>query len=200
MLTGDQNIVSVEAVYQIFVKDVSSFFYEVDDPFGTMRCAFETVLRRNLQNRTLDDALLNKQDIASKVRDDFRAMLAPYNLGIEVKEVMIQNISVPAEVDAAYQDVNNAKNEKTRKLDESEKYKNQVVPNARAHAYKLIQDAEAYKAETVANAEGEVATATYGSRFTAAVQSGKIFGVQFHPEKSSTAGLQVLRNFVEKIR
>ncbi|HSP35488.1 MAG TPA: imidazole glycerol phosphate synthase subunit HisH [Thermoanaerobaculia bacterium] len=48
--------------------------------------------------------------------------------------------------------------------------------------------------------DGEVATATYGSPFTAAVQSGNVFGVQFHPEKSSTAGLQVLRNFVEKIR
>lgn len=47
--------------------------------------------------------------------------------------------------------------------------------------------------------EAEVATATYGAPFTAAVQKRTIFGVQFHPEKSSTAGLQVLRNFVEKI-
>ncbi len=49
-------------------------------------------------------------------------------------------------------------------------------------------------------AAAEVAAATYGTPFTAAVQSGRVFGVQFHPEKSSTAGLQVLRNFVEKIR
>lgn len=47
-----------------------------------------------------------------------------------------------------------------------------------------------------ANVTSEVARASYGAMFTAAVQSNRVFGVQFHPEKSSTAGLQVLRNFV----
>jgi glutamine amidotransferase len=46
------------------------------------------------------------------------------------------------------------------------------------------------------NAEGEIASAEYNGRFTAAVQHGRVFGVQFHPEKSSRAGLRVLRNFV----
>jgi len=48
----------------------------------------------------------------------------------------------------------------------------------------------------VRDAESEVAFAEYNGRFTAAVQQGRVFGVQFHPEKSSAAGLRVLRNFV----
>lgn len=157
MLTSDQSIVSVEAVYQVTVSDVGMFLYQVDDQWGTMQCAFETVLRRILQNRTLDDALLNKQEIQSEVLPAFRAMLQPYNLGVTVNNVLIQNIVVPTEVSAAYEDVINAMNEKTRNLDVAEKYKNEVVPNARAQAYKMEQEAQAYKARVLANAEGEVA-------------------------------------------
>jgi glutamine amidotransferase len=48
-----------------------------------------------------------------------------------------------------------------------------------------------------ADVPSEIARADYGGAFTAAARSGKIFGLQFHPEKSSTAGLRVLRNFVQ---
>lgn len=43
----------------------------------------------------------------------------------------------------------------------------------------------------------ETASADYGGRFTAAAQNGRVFGVQFHPEKSSAAGLRVVRNFLQ---
>jgi glutamine amidotransferase len=42
-----------------------------------------------------------------------------------------------------------------------------------------------------------VAVTNYGEAFSAAVEKGNIMGVQFHPEKSGAAGLQILRNFVE---
>ena len=157
MITSDLNIVNVEAIYQVVISDAEQFRYQVHEPFETLQYAFETIMRRNIQNTTLDDAMVNKKAISDAVRIDFNKMLKSYNMGVLAEEVKIQNIVVPAEVDPAYQDVINAQNEKDRKTDEAEKYYYQVVPQSEAEAYKMIEDAEAYRAETVALAQGEVA-------------------------------------------
>jgi glutamine amidotransferase len=61
-----------------------------------------------------------------------------------------------------------------------------------------VEDAAFYfvNSYAVSNAPDEIARADYGGPFTAAVHRDRVFGVQFHPEKSSAAGLHVLRNFV----
>lgn len=150
----------VEAVCQYSVRDAQAYLHEVQNPDETLMLAFETAMRRNIQNKELDDALLNKQDIEQEVLPDFQSMLDSYAIGVTVREIRIQNITVPTEVNAAYEDVNNAKNEKTRKLDEAERYKNEVIPAARSEAYQMVQEAEAYKAEVVSQATGDVANFT----------------------------------------
>lgn len=157
MLTNDNSIVSLEAVYQYTIRDVKQYHFDVDDPEGTLQLAFEAIIRRNIQNRPLDDALLNKEEIEQQVLPDFQALVDSYEMGVKINDVRIQNITVPADVSAAYEDVNNAKNEKTKRLDEAEKYANEVLPKARSTAYQTVQEAEAYKAETIAAAESEVA-------------------------------------------
>src|ERR1035438_7655421 len=66
----------------------------------------------------------------------------------------------------------------------------EVQPNARsyyfAHSYYLPADAE-----------GSAATAQHGIRFTAIIRRGNLYGTQFHPEKSGTAGLSLLKEWVE---
>lgn len=157
MLTGDNSIVALEAIYQYTIRDVAQYTFDVDDPKGTLQLAFEAVIRRNIQNRTLDDALLNKEEIEREVLPDFQALIDSYEMGVKINDVRIQNITVPAEVAGAYEDVNNANNERTRRLDEAERYKNEVLPIARANAYELTARAEAYKAETIAAAQADVA-------------------------------------------
>ena len=157
MLTNDDSIVSIEAIYQYTIRDVKQYAFDVDDPEGTLQLAFEAIIRRNIQNRTLDDALLNKEEIEQQVLPDFQALIDTYEMGVKINDVRIQNITVPADVASAYEDVNNANNEKTKRLDEAEKYANEILPSARSKAYQTVQEAEAYKAETIAAAEGEVA-------------------------------------------
>ena len=144
MITGDSNIVQVEAMYQYVVNDAEAFLFQVDDPYGTLQLAFETVLRRNIQNKTVDDALLKKQTIGIEVQPEFQQVVNDYRLGVTIKKVEIQNTKVPQEVESAFQDVINAMNEKTQKLEEAERYENEVLPAARADAYKMVQDAEGF--------------------------------------------------------
>ncbi len=157
MLTNDNSIVALEAIYQYTIRDVKQYHFDVDDPEGTLQLAFEAVIRRNVQSLTLDDALLNKEDIERAVLPEFQQIVDSYEMGVKINSVRIQNITVPKDVTAAYEDVNNAKNEMTKRLDEAEKYANEILPSARSNAYQLLQEAEAYKAESVAAAESEVA-------------------------------------------
>jgi len=157
MLTNDNSIVALEAIYQFTIRDVKQYHFDIDNPEGTLQMAFEAVIRRNIQNLTLDKALLNKEDIERDVLPEFQSIVDSYDMGVKINSVRIQNISVPAAVTAAYEDVNNAKNEMTKRLDEAEKYKNEILPSARSKAYQLLQDAQAYQAETIAKAEAEVA-------------------------------------------
>lgn len=157
MLTNDNSIVQLEAIYQFTIRDVREYLFDVEDPEGTMHLAFEAILRRNIQSRSLDDALLNKDAIEQEVLPDFQALIDSYDMGVKVHSVHIQNITVPDAVTAYYEDVNNAKNEMTRRLDEAQQYEYQVLPMARSKGYELTQQAIAYKAEAVAKAEADTA-------------------------------------------
>lgn len=157
MLTNDNSIVSIEAIYQYTINDVKEYCFDIDDPEGTLQLAFEAVIRRNIQNRPLDDALLNKEEIEQQVLPDFQALIDTYEMGVKINDVRIQNISVPSEVSAAYEDVNNAKNEKTKRLDEAERYENEILPQARSTAYQTVKEAEAYKAKLIAQANADTA-------------------------------------------
>ena len=158
LLTKGSYIVNGELILQYKIGNVYDYHYKVDDQIITLRLALESVIRRNVQNKSLDDALLNKEVISAEILPEIRKKVVEYGLGIEVVNVEIQNISVPGEVKAAYDDVNNAKNEKSGRLEESNKYKNSIIPEARAEAYKMIEEAKGYKSEKLGQAKGDVAS------------------------------------------
>jgi membrane protease subunit HflK len=157
MLTSDDCIVEVDAIYYYSVNDVQQYLFAAENPTHALHLAFEAVLRRHIQAHTLDDALLSKETMEHQILQDFQALIDTYQLGILAHSVRIQNIFVPQSVLVAYDDVNNAKNETSRRTSEAERYRNQVIPAARSTAYAALQSAEAYRAEVMAQAEAEAA-------------------------------------------
>ncbi|MCG8513305.1 MAG: FtsH protease activity modulator HflK [Halanaerobiales bacterium] len=156
VLTKGSYLVDMDIMIQYKINDIANFLYKVDDPIGTLRLAFESVLRRNVQNKLLDDALINKDVISMEILPELRKKINNYELGIKIQTLEIQNITVPSEVRADYDDVINAGNEKIKLEEEGKKYRNEVIPKARAEAYGMIQEAEAYKAKKISQSKGDV--------------------------------------------
>ncbi len=156
VLTKGSYLVNIGAVIQYRITDPAQYLINVDDQIGTIRLAFESVLRRNMQNKELEQALINKEVIATEILPELSRKLSIYGLGITITDVKFTDVLLPEPVQFAYDDVNNAENQKTQYLSQADRYKNEKLPEARAAAYQRIQTAEAYKATTVSQALGDV--------------------------------------------
>lgn len=156
VLTKGSFLVNIGAVIQYRITEPDAYIYNVDDQSGTLRLAFESVLRRNMQNQDLDNALINKDSIAREVLPDLSRKIDSYGLGITILDVKLTDVLLEGSVQKAYEDVLIAKNEKEEFVSKAQKYRNEQLPGARAQAYDRIQKAQAYKAKTIAQAKGDV--------------------------------------------
>ncbi|MGM0378191.1 MAG: FtsH protease activity modulator HflK [Bacillota bacterium] len=156
-LTKGSYLVNIGAIIQYRITNASDYIYNVDDPIKTLRLAFESVVRRNLQNKELNDALVNKDTIATEITPDLIKKLNDYEAGITIVDIKFTDVLVPKEVQFSYDDVNNAKNEKTEYLSKAQKYQNDKIPQARAKAFEIIAQAKGYKANTLGQAKGDIA-------------------------------------------
>lgn len=156
VLTNGSYLVNIGAIIQYRITDPTQYLFNVEDQIGTIRLAFESVLRKNLQNKELEQALINKDLIATEILPDLSKRLNLYGLGITITDVKFTDVLLPESVQFAYDDVNNAENQKTQYLSQAERYKNEKLPQARADAYQKIQSAEAYKAQKISQAKGDI--------------------------------------------
>ncbi|MBN2259594.1 MAG: FtsH protease activity modulator HflK [Clostridiales bacterium] len=156
VLTKGSYLVNVGAVIQYRITDPAQYLINVDDQIGTIRLAFESVLRSNMQNKELEQALINKEIIAREIQPELSKKLASYGSGITITDVKFTDVLLPESVQFSYDDVNNAENQKTQYLSQAARYENEKLPEARAEAYQRIQSAEAYKAQKVSQAKGDV--------------------------------------------
>jgi membrane protease subunit HflK len=156
MLTGDLKVVDVEWVVQYRISDPDLFLHRIKDPTKTLRDISEAVNRRIVGNTLGTDVLTVKRvAIAEQAKQELQAVLDRLEAGIRIGTVELQDVTPPDEVKPAFNEVNQAEQEKERMINEAEKFRNQIIPRARGEARQKIEAAEGYRAERVNKAEGE---------------------------------------------
>lgn len=158
MLTEDENIVEIKFAVQYRLNDARAYLFASRDPDGAVLRAAETAVREVVGKMRMDAALAEERDqIAPRVRTLMQNILDRYAVGIEVVGINLQQGGVrpPEQVQASFDDVLKAGQERERAKNEAEAYANDVVPRARGAASRLKEEAEGYKARIVARAQGD---------------------------------------------
>ena len=161
MLTGDENIVDMQFIVQYKIKNAADYQFNVKDAEKTTKKAAEAAMRDVVGKNKIDEALTEgKFQMQQDTKRLLQLILDEYRTGISVEAVQLQDVHPPKEVVAAFKDVASAKEDKIRFINESEGYRNDILPKAKGKASQIENEAIAYKEAKIKQAEGDV------SRFT----------------------------------
>lgn len=162
MLTGDENIIDVTFVVQWKIKTsedgAKNFLFNIRKPEETVKDVAESVMREVIGKRPLTSALTEgKQDIEDANRRLMQETLDRYKAGIQIDRVTLLRADPPAAVIESFRDVQAAKADQERLINEAQAYANEILPRARGEAERQVQSAEAYRAEVTNRAQGAAA-------------------------------------------
>ncbi|MDO9576463.1 MAG: FtsH protease activity modulator HflK [Candidatus Cloacimonadales bacterium] len=156
MLTGDLNIADVEWIVQYRIKDPVKFLFNIRNIEETIRDLSESVTRQIVGDRSGDEVIvLSRKEIADDIQVELQKTLDDYGSGIEIYTINLQNVNPPEPVKPAFNDVNSAKQEKERILNEAWQQYNQIIPEAKGKAKRTIEEAEGYAINRVNRANGD---------------------------------------------
>lgn len=156
MLTGDENIVDIEFQVQWQISDIKDYVFNIAEPNLTIRKSAESAMREIIARTPIADALSDgKKRIEDGVKDTLQEILDSYGAGVRVVLVQLRRVDPPAQVIDAFRDVQTAKADKEKEINQAEAYANDIIPRARGAAAKMKEEAQAYKQEVVAKATGE---------------------------------------------
>jgi modulator of FtsH protease HflK len=161
MVTGDLNAALVEWVVQYRIDDPSQYLFEVRNPGETLRDVSETAMREVIGDRTVDEVItIGRQDIEIEALARMQELSKRYHLGIRVDQVQLKNVNPPAQVQASFNEVNKAQQDRENAINIANGEYNKVVPRAKGQADETIRAAEGYRFKRVNEAEGDVAAFT----------------------------------------
>ncbi len=156
MLTEDENIVDIKVAVQYKVSNAEYFLFNVREPGLVLRQVSESAVREIVGKNKMDFILTEgRSDIASKIGVRTQEILDRYQTGLIITRFTLQSAKAPAQVQDAFEDVNAAREDKERYINEAQAYNNDVIPKARGFAAIQLASAEAYKGKVTAEAEGE---------------------------------------------
>jgi modulator of FtsH protease HflK len=156
MLTGDENIVEATASISWRIKQPAKFLFDVFDPERTVKVAGESAVRQIIGLNPIQSGLSDqRQKIADDAQSLLQRILDSYDAGIEITQVQLQRVDPPLAVIDAFNDVQRARADQQRALNEAEAYRNDILPRARAEADRVKQDAQAYKEQVLNQAHSD---------------------------------------------
>jgi len=158
MLTGDLNIVNVEWIIQYRVVDPVAWLFKVNERVPTIRDVSRSVINMLVGDRAIMDIMGSERNAIEvegivAMNEIFRG----YELGIDVIAVRLQNVTPPAGVQQAFEDVNKAIQDRERLINEGQQAYNEEIPKAKGEAERLIQVAKGYESERKNRALGDAA-------------------------------------------
>jgi membrane protease subunit HflK len=156
MLTGDLNAAEVEWIVQFRINDPYKFLFKIRNAEKTFRDMNEAIMRGVVGDRTVDEVLtIGRQEVASVVTFKLQELADQYEMGIKVEQVVLQDVNPPEAVKGAFNEVNEAQQEKEKMINQAMSEYNKVVPRAKGEAERTIEEAKGYALERVNNAKGE---------------------------------------------
>ena len=158
MVTGDLNAALVEWVVQYRIEDPRQYLFDVRNPEGTLRDLSEAAMREVIGDRTVDELItIGRQDIEIEALARMQELSKRYHLGIRVDQVQLKNVNPPSQVQASFNEVNKAQQDRENAINIANGEYNKVIPKAKGQADQTIRGAEGYRFKRVNEAEGDVA-------------------------------------------
>ncbi len=156
MLTGDLNVVDVEWIVQYKIKDPYKFLFKLRNPEETFRLMNEAVVRKIVGDSSVDEVItVGRARIADEAKETLQQLCDIYEIGIDVNQLIFQDVNPPDPVKPSFNEVNEALQEKERKINEAWSEFNQEIPKAEGEAEQVIRAAEGYATERVNRAQGD---------------------------------------------
>ncbi len=155
MLTGDENIVDIDFSVIWQIADAENFLFNVQNPETAVKAVAESAMREVVGRQNLQSVLTQREQTEISVRELMQSVLDDYQAGVLITSVNMQQTDPPAAVIDAFRDVQAARADEERAVNEAQAYANRVVPQARGEAARIIEEANAYRDRTIAEAEGQ---------------------------------------------